>query len=69
MTAVPVTWTGGKPVFGRPAPLFRVILRSGDHSFDVFPDGEIFLLNRIVTETDERSLVLVQGWQQELESR
>ncbi len=69
ITAVPVTWTGGRPVFGRPTPLFRVILRSGDHSFDVFPDGERFLLNRMVTETDERSLVLVQGWQQELESR
>jgi hypothetical protein len=46
-----------------------VILRSGGRSFDVFPGGERFLLNRIVTETDERSLVLVQGWQQELESR
>ncbi len=69
ITAVPVTWTGGRPVFGRPSPLFRVILRSGDHSFDVFPDGERFLLNRIVTETDERSLVFVQGWQRELESR
>jgi serine/threonine protein kinase/Tol biopolymer transport system component len=69
ITAVPVTWTAGRPVFGRPAPLFRVILRSGDHSFDVFPEGKRFLLNRILTETDERSLVLVQGWQQELESR
>ncbi len=69
ITAVPVTWTDGRPVFGRPAPLFRVILRSGDHSFDVFPDGERFLLNRMVTETDERSLVLVQGWQSELGSR
>ncbi len=69
ITAVPVTWTGGRPVFGRPAPLFRVILRSSDHSYDVFPDGERFLINRMVTETDERSLVLVQGWQRELESR
>jgi Tol biopolymer transport system component len=69
ITAVPVAWTDGRPVFGRPAPLFRVILRSSDHSFDVFPDGERFLLNRMVTETDERSLVLVQGWQRELESR
>jgi Tol biopolymer transport system component len=69
ITAVPVTWTGGRPVFGRPAPLFRVILRSSDHSYDVFPDGERFLINRMVTETDEKSLVLVQGWQQELESR
>ena len=69
ITAVPVTWTGGRPVFGRPAPLFRVILRSSDHSFDVFPDGQRFLINRMVTESDERSLVLVQGWQRELESR
>jgi hypothetical protein len=69
ITAVPVTWTDGRPVFGRPAPLFRVILRSNEHSFDVFPGGERFLLNRMVTNTDERSLVLVQGWQRELESR
>jgi len=69
ITAVPVTWTDGRPVFGRPAPLFRVTLRSNEHSFDVFPDGERFLLNRMVTETDERSLVLVQGWQRELEFR
>ena len=69
ITAVPVTWTDGSPVFGRPAPLFRVILRSNDHSFDVFPDGERFLLNRMVTNIDERSLVLVQGWQRELEPR
>ncbi len=69
ITAVPVTWTGGRPDFGRPTPLFRVILRLGDHSYDVFPDGERFLINRMVTETDERSLVLVQGWQRELESR
>ena len=41
------------------------MLRSSDHSFDVFPDGERFLINRMVTETDEKSLVLVQGWQRE----
>jgi Tol biopolymer transport system component len=61
IVAVPVTWTENGPRLGASEPLFRVRLREADSAFDVYPDGERFLLNRVVTEKDVVSLVLVQN--------
>jgi Tol biopolymer transport system component len=59
VVAVPVTWTANRPRFGQPQPLFRARIRDG---FDVFPDGQSFLRNRLVPRTEEEPLVLVQNW-------
>jgi Tol biopolymer transport system component len=60
ITSVSVEWRDGDPVFGSPEALFEANIRDG---FDAFPDGETFLLNRIVTTTEDEPLVVVQNWQ------
>jgi Tol biopolymer transport system component len=59
VVAVPVSWTASRPRFDTPQSLFRAPIRDG---FDVFPDGQSFLLNRLVPRTEAEPLVLVQNW-------
>jgi Tol biopolymer transport system component len=69
ITAVPVSWSGGAPRFGRPRALFRARLREGATEFDVFPDGQRFLLNRVVPSNSVGHLVMIQNWSAEDDGR
>jgi len=64
ITAVPVAWESGRPLPGEPQALFRVRTRMyrTHGQFDVSPDGQSFLVNRLVIEGGDEPLVLVQNW-------
>jgi hypothetical protein len=62
LMAVPITWDSGRPRPGEPRALFQAQLRWGA-DFDVYADGETFLLNRHVTEEEGQPFVLVQNWE------
>jgi serine/threonine protein kinase/Tol biopolymer transport system component len=64
VVAVAITWESGRPRLGESQSLFRMRprrYRPHGH-FDVCPDGETFLLNRLVTEEENQPLVLIQNW-------
>ncbi len=64
ITAVPIAWQAGRPRPGTPKTLFHARLREGvgNTQYDVYPDGQRFLLNRLVVKADDRPMVLVQHW-------
>ena len=49
-------------LFGAPRALFRADIRDG---FDVFPDGESFVLNRLAPPPEAGPLTLIQNWEPE----
>lgn len=50
------------PAFGEPEPLFATRLRVEKTEFDVYPDGQTFLLNELIPDTDDLPMILVEGW-------
>ena len=64
IVAVPISWEAGRPAPGEPEPLFRVQTRRyrSYGQFDAFPDGQSFLVNRLVIEGGDEPYVLVQNW-------
>jgi Tol biopolymer transport system component/DNA-binding winged helix-turn-helix (wHTH) protein len=69
--SVPARFSGGKPEFGPPAPLFDIPVeaRAAIHSvlgFDVTPDGERFLVPSVSSALAGPSLVLLQNWESDL---
>jgi Tol biopolymer transport system component len=62
LMAVPVRTEGGFET-GTPQPLFRTSSRRTNiPQYDVFPDGQRFLVNSIVTEKASTPATLVQNW-------
>ncbi len=60
--AVPVRMNGGFET-GTPQPLFRTSARRTNiPQYDVFPDGQRFLINTIVAEKASTPATLVQNW-------
>jgi hypothetical protein len=66
MMAVPVQ-SLDPPSFGQPTALFDARLEeAADRQYDVFPDGQRFLLNRSNVEAGE-PIVIVLGWTAKLD--
>ncbi len=62
LMAVPVRTDGGFET-GTPQPLFRTSSRRTNiPQYDVFPDGQRFLINTIVAEKASTPATLVQNW-------
>ncbi|HET9409822.1 MAG TPA: protein kinase [Candidatus Sulfotelmatobacter sp.] len=57
----------GSPVVGRPRPLFLNRTRASPHwTFDVSPDGQRILINRLVQPSVSEPITLVTNWEAEL---
>jgi hypothetical protein len=66
IVAVPIAEGTMQP--GRETTLFRAIARPSFQSLDVTPDGQRFAVNVLASE-GAAPIILVSGWQQELQSR
>jgi hypothetical protein len=69
MMAVPIESSGQALKPGTPVQLFerRYLYSTGDQYYDVSPDGHRFVMLKQEGDGGARSIVVVQGWTQELE--
>jgi len=72
LMAVPVTWSGGRPGFGEPKPMFSMrgfVDAAEQRSFQPERGGRSFLMVREAESKAQPQLVLVLNWFEELKSK
>ena len=72
LMAVPVTWSGGRPGFGEPKPLFSMrgfVEGVEQRSFQPEPGGRSFLMVQEAESKAQPQLVLVLNWFEELKAK